>query len=178
MKSVLLSRSERVTCWGEHHLFQTERADLGFVIPATLVFVIALLLTALDFILIQKLIYRFGIVNAVGLALFLIGVVIRAVGKRTLGKYYSYGLRTLPDHKLIKHGIYKHIRHPISLAAIIYDAGIPLFFSSLCGFLLMLGLIPLMSYRIKIEEKMLIEKFGDEYREYMKKTKKLIPFIY
>jgi len=46
------------------------------------------------------------------------------------------------------------------------------------SFLLMLGLIPLMLYRIKIEEKMLIEKFGDEYRQYMEKTKKLIPFIY
>jgi len=139
-------------------LFWTEREDWGFVISATLVFALALLLTALDFILIQKLIYRFGIVNAVGLTLFLIGVIIRLVGKRTLGKYYSYGLRTMPDHKLIKHGIYKHIRHPISLAAIIYDMGIPLFFSSLYGFLLMLGLIPLMLYRIKIEEKMLIEK--------------------
>ena len=151
---------------------------MRFVIPATLVFALALLVAALDFIYIQKGVYRFGIVNAAGLALFLIGVVIRFVGKRTLGKYYSYGLRTLSDHKLVKHGIYKHIRHPISLAAIIYDVGIPLFFSSLYGFLLMLGLIPLMLYRIKIEEKMLIEKFGDEYREYMKKTKKLIPFIY
>jgi protein-S-isoprenylcysteine O-methyltransferase Ste14 len=35
-----------------------------------------------------------------------------------------------------------------------------------------------MLYRTKIEEKMLIEKFGDEYRDYMKKTKKLIPFVY
>jgi hypothetical protein len=33
-----------------------------------------------------------------------------------------------------------------------------------------LGFIPLICYRIRIEEKMLLEKFGDEYREYMKKT--------
>jgi len=158
--------------------FQTERSDWFFVISATLVFVLALLVTAWDFIENQKMIYRFGLVNVAGLILFLIGVVIRLVGRLTLRKYYSYGLRTLPNHKLVKHGIYKHIRHPISLAAIIYDVGIPLFFSSLYGFLLMLGLIPLMLYRIKIEEKMLIEKFGDEYRQYMEKTKKLIPFIY
>jgi len=158
-------------------MFRAERADWVFVISATLVFVLALLVTAWDFIQIQKMIYRFGMVNAVGLVLFLIGVVIRIVGKRTLGKYYSYGLRTLPNHRLIKHGIYRHVRHPISLAAIIYSVGIPLFLS-LSGFLLMLGLIPLILYRIKIEEKMLIDKFGDEYREYMKKTKKLIPYIY
>jgi len=159
-------------------LFETEKADRVFIISATLIFVLALLVTAWDFVQIQKMIYRFDIINAVGLILFLIGVIIRRVGKKTLGKYYAYGLRTLPNQKLIKHGIYKHIRHPISLAAIIYDVGIPLFFSSLYGFFIMLGLIPLLLYRIKIEEKMLLEKFGDEYREYMRKTKKLIPFIY
>lgn len=42
----------------------------------------------------------------------------------------------------------------------------------------MLGLIPLIFYRIKIEEKMMLEKFGDEYQEYMKKSKKLIPYLY
>jgi len=158
--------------------FQTERADWGFIVPATLIWASSLLVTAWDFVQLQGMIYRFGVVNTLGLILFLTGVVMRRVGKKTLGKYYSYGLRTLPNHKLIKHGIYRHIRHPISLAAIIYNIGIPLFFSSLYGFILMLGLIPLTLYRIKIEEKMLIEKFGDEYGEYMKKTKRLIPFVY
>lgn len=159
-------------------LFETERADWSFVISATLVFVLALLVTVWDFIQIQKMTYRFGLVNVVGLVLFLVGVGLRLVGKRTLGKYYSYGLRTLPDQRLVRHGIYRHIRHPITLAAMLYNIGIPLFFSSIYGFVLMLALIPLFLYRIKIEEKMLIEKFGDEYREYMKETKKLIPLIY
>jgi len=59
-----------------------------------------------------------------------------------------------------------------------YSIGIPLIFSSLYGFLLMLGLTPLFLYRIKIEEKMLIKRFGEEYKEYIKKTKKLLPLIY
>jgi len=42
----------------------------------------------------------------------------------------------------------------------------------------MQGFVPLTLYRIGVEERMLIERFGDEYREYMKKTKKIIPFIY
>lgn len=36
----------------------------------------------------------------------------------------------------------------------------------------MLGLVPLILYRIRIEERMLIQKFGDEYQEYMKKPKR------
>jgi protein-S-isoprenylcysteine O-methyltransferase Ste14 len=42
----------------------------------------------------------------------------------------------------------------------------------------MLLLIPYLLQRIKYEEKMLIEHFGDHYLEYMKRTKKLIPFVY
>jgi len=70
----------------------------------------------------------------------------------------------------------------IWVSALIVTAGdfivIPLFFSSIYGFFLMLGLIPCVIYRIKIEEKMLIKKFGTEYMEYAKRTKKLIPHIY
>jgi len=42
----------------------------------------------------------------------------------------------------------------------------------------MLGLILLILYRIKIEERMMLEEFGEEYREYMKESKKLIPYLY
>jgi len=56
--------------------------------------------------------------------------------------------------------------------------GFSLLFSSLYGFILMQGFVSLTLYRIGVEERMLTERFGDEYREYMKKTKKIIPFIY
>jgi len=156
--------------------FQTERADWGFIVPAALIWASSLFITAWDFVQLQGMIYRFGVVNALGLSLFLIGISMRLMGKKTLRKYYSYGLKT--PEKLIKQGIYKHVRHPIYLAMLLYTAGIPLIFSSIYGFMLTLGFIPLVLYRIRIEEKMLIEKFGDEYREYMKTTKKLIPFVY
>jgi len=42
----------------------------------------------------------------------------------------------------------------------------------------MLLIFPLFLYIIGIEEKMLIEKFGHEYTQYMERTKRLIPFIY
>ena len=95
-----------------------------------------------------------------------------------MGKYYSYGLRTLPDQEIVKRGVYKYVRHPITLNAIIYCMGIPLIFGSLPGFLVMLGLIPLFLYRIMIEEEMLLERFGEAYREYRRKTKRLLPFFY
>jgi len=42
----------------------------------------------------------------------------------------------------------------------------------------MLGFIPCFLYRIRIEERVLLEEFGNEYREHMKKTKKMIPYVY
>jgi len=95
-----------------------------------------------------------------------------------LGKYFSAGLRISEYHKLVTQGIYRHVRHPAYLGVLLVWLGVPLLFSSLYGFLAMLLLIPCYLYRIRIEEKMVIEKFGKEYLEYMKRTKKLIPYIY
>jgi len=56
-----------------------------------------------------------------------------------------------------------------------YSLGIPLLFPSLYGFLMILLLTPCILYRMKIEEQMLIRKFGEEYLKYMKRTKRLTP---
>lgn len=122
--------------------------------------------------------YHFSIERIVGLILFLVGIGIRRVAKKTLSRYYSFGLKTSQEHELIKHGFFKLIRHPIYLAMLIYSLAIPLIFSSLYGFLLMLGIIPCTLYRIRIEENMLMKRFGSEYLVYQKRTKKLLPFIY
>lgn len=159
-------------------MFQTKRADRVFMILGSLVFFSALLVTLWDFVKIQEMTYRLSLVNVVGLGLFSMGVSIRLVARRALGKYFSSGLKTTQKHELIKHGIYKYIRHPAYLGSLLLSPGVPLIFSSLYGFLLILGIIPCFLYRIRIEESMLIEKFGNEYREYMKETKKIIPFIY
>jgi protein-S-isoprenylcysteine O-methyltransferase Ste14 len=159
-------------------MFVTKKADWYFVIPAMLIWIAALIVTAWDFIQIQPAAYRFSFINLVGLSCMLTGVFVRRLARRDLGKYFSAGLRTLEDHRLIKDGIYKHLRHPAYSGSFLFCFGIPLLFSSLNGFLVMLALIPCFLYRIKVEEKMLVEKFGNEYLDYMKGTKKLLPYVY
>ena len=141
----------------ETSLFQTKRADWGFVVLASLIFFSALLVTLWDFVKIQEMTYRLSLVNVVGLGLFSIGVSMRLVARRTLGKYFLSGLKTSQKHELIKHGIYKHIRHPAYLGSLLLRTGIPLIFSSFYGFLLILGIIPCFLYRIRIEESMLLK---------------------
>jgi protein-S-isoprenylcysteine O-methyltransferase Ste14 len=159
-------------------MFKTKMADWYFIIPATLVWVSALIVTAWDFMLFQQVTYRFGFINLIGLSSMFLGVSIRRWAKKTLGRYFSASLRTLDRHELVKHGIYRHVRHPAYTGSFLFCFGTPLLFSSWSGFLIMLLLIPCFLYRIKIEENMLIERFGSAYLEYMKHTKKLIPYVY
>ena len=114
----------------------------------------------------------------IGLGLIITGIVIRLVAIATLKKNYSGRLRIREDHTLIKNGIYHWIRHPVYLGLIITYIGVPVLLSSVLGFLVMLLIIPLLIHRIKLEERMLIERFGAEYEEYAEHSWKLIPYIY
>ena len=53
-----------------------------------------------------------------------------------------------------------------------------MFVSSLAGFLIMLALIPILLIRIWIEERLLLDEFGEEYKTYQKSTRKLLPFVF
>ncbi len=159
-------------------MFKTVKTDWYFIIPATLVWISALSVTAWDFVQVQQATFRFGFINLLGLTWMLAGIFIRRWAKRDLGKYFSSGLRILNNHQLVTYGIYKRVRHPAYLGNFLFWFGVPLLFSSLYGFLVMFLLVPCFLYRIKVEEKMLIERFGSEYLEYMKRSRRLIPYVY
>jgi len=116
--------------------------------------------------------------NIAGLSLFILGLSIAIVATFTLKRFYSSTLVTRADHQLITHGIYRFVRHPIYLGVLIAIMGVPVYAPSLYGFLILSLLIPFILFRIKMEEELLTEFFGDEYRAYRKTTKKLIPFLY
>jgi protein-S-isoprenylcysteine O-methyltransferase Ste14 len=115
---------------------------------------------------------------SVGLGMILLGTVIRFVAIATLRKNFSGRLRIREDHTLVKSGIYQWVRHPAYLGALLLFLGIPVMASSVLGFLVMLLLVPYLLHRIKLEERMLIGRFGFEYEEYMRRSKRLIPFVY
>jgi len=159
-------------------MFSTIKKDWYFLIPAFLVGASALAVTGWDFLQNQKAVYRFEVVNLVGASFFLLGVTLRVLARKALGKHFSYALRIINDHTLVKHGIYKYIRHPAYSGYLLFYSGVTLFFSSWYGFLFMLLLIPCFLYRIRIEEEMLVERLGAEYQAYMKVSKKMIPYLY
>ena len=120
----------------------------------------------------------FPVLRIVGLALFIIGLIIMLVGQTTLWRNYSGTVVIREDHQLITHGIYRFTRNPMYLGLIMVVTGIPVFAASMYGFLISLVLIPIILNRIRLEEELLTEEFGDAYRTYKEATSKLIPFVY
>ena len=155
-----------------------EKAELYNIVLMTVVWLSAMALTVWDFIVLQSPSYRFGAISFIGLVCFMAGVTIRLVARRTLGGRFAHRLAKAEGRTLVKHGVYSYVRHPAYLGSNFVDSAIPLLLNSLLGFLLMQLLVPLLLHRIRIEERILIKEFGDEYSEYVRTTKKLVPFIY
>ena len=162
---------------------------LYFALPAILVFSAGLVVSARDgsvdlwvdiwdLVRHPRSLFLFSILNIVGLALFIVGLTTALVAVVTLRWSYSSTLVIREDHQLITHGIYRFTRHPVYLGVIIAIIGVPVYASSLYGLLAMSALIPILLNRIRIEERMLTDEFGDAYRTYKESTSKLIPFIY
>jgi len=118
-------------------------------------------------------------VGIVGLALLLAGVAFRWAAIHTLGKYFTGTVLIKGDHRLIRTGLYKHLRHPAYTGTLVAHLGLGLSFSN--WFSLALSVIPYLvaaMYRMHVEEQALGGAFGEEYITYARNTKRLIPKVY
>lgn len=96
-----------------------------------------------------------------------------------LGTNWSVTLEVRENHRLVTHGIYRFIRHPMYGALFLYAIGQALVVPNwLAGpsYLVAMGI--LFAFRIDTEEQMMLETFGDEYAAYMAKTKRLVPGLW
>jgi protein-S-isoprenylcysteine O-methyltransferase Ste14 len=114
-----------------------------------------------------------------GSVLILVGMIIRFIAIRTLGKFFTVNLAVHGNHSLIKTGLYKHIRHPSYSGSLLSFVGFGLSLNNWISLIIIL--VPILVTfinRINIEEKLLFEQFGSAYEDYKKSTKRLIPMIY
>ncbi len=115
-----------------------------------------------------------------GFLLCMGGHIIRTRAIRVLKGAFTVQARILVDHVLVKDGIYSVVRHPSYTGAIFIFTGISLLLYNgvlLCSINFVV-LIAVYAFRIHVEEKALIERFGEEYTEYMKRTWRLLPFLW
>jgi protein-S-isoprenylcysteine O-methyltransferase Ste14 len=151
-------------------------------IPYTTLILVGIAVSAYDFIFLQGL--RIQLCPLIiGVAFVIIGGSIRALSRIILkragfGLVNSARLRVIEKQKVVTNGLYRHIRHPLYLGEIIRNAGFALAMSSLYGLIPIIMGNALLLFRIHIEERMLVEEFGAEYKEYISRTKKLVPYVY
>ena len=121
---------------------------------------------------------RDGVLAWIGIALFALGIVINAWAMATLRSLYTVRLSVQEGHRLVTGGPYRIVRHPGYFGFLLALPGMGLALGSLTILAFTVAILAWLVSRIKEEETMLVEEFGDAYRAYQKRTKRLIPFVY
>jgi protein-S-isoprenylcysteine O-methyltransferase Ste14 len=114
----------------------------------------------------------------IGITLIVAGVVVRWIAILTLQRYFTVNVVIQEGHELIDRRIYAVVRHPAYSGTILSFIGLGFAFQNWLSLALILVFVLLgFSYRIRVEEQVLIAHFGDRYRDYARRTKRLIPGI-
>ena len=93
-----------------------------------------------------------------------------------LGRNWSPTTELREDHTLTTSGVYSKVRHPMYTSLWIINAVQPLLVHNwIAGFAPVCSFTVLYFIRIEYEEEMMIQQFGDEYLEYCRRTKRLVP---
>lgn len=115
----------------------------------------------------------------IGILMLFGGLYLRILAIDELDKFFTNEVRIANDCRLIKTGTYRYIRHGSYTGSILTLLGTSVLLHSWISlFMSFIFLFIVYDYRIRLEEKLLIEYFGEEYLQYMKNTWKLIPFFY
>ena len=113
-----------------------------------------------------------------GILLMVLGIALRQWSMAVLGSFFSGTVGVQEGQKVVDTGPYRLVRHPSYTGGLLIFAGMGLALQSWGAILLIVLIFGLaFGYRIYVEEKVLVSEFGEEYVEYAKRTKRLIPYI-
>ncbi|WP_142828517.1 methyltransferase family protein [Planococcus soli] len=114
-----------------------------------------------------------------GIVLLVLGVFLRFWGILHLKSQFTRYVTVREGDEIVSTGPYRKLRHPLYTGLLFITLGMALFFSSPIAAALGSGaMIWALLQRINYEERLLIEKFGPAYQQWMKERARLIPFIY
>ena len=115
----------------------------------------------------------------IGTAVFLVALWLFYRTHKDLGRNWSMSLEIRSEHSLVTEGVYRHIRHPMYLAFLLWGVAqtflLPNWIAGPAG---LVGSFTLYLFRRKREESMMLEEFGDQYRAYMRRTARIVPWIH
>lgn len=130
--------------------------------------------------------FRFAAITAgqpywyfAGMALAVGGLLLRVVAIRQLGKSFTVDVQIAEGQQLKRDGMYRVVRHPSYSGILLAFAGLALTYGNWVSLpVIVVPIFLAFRYRIRIEEAVLIGEFGEQYLQYCRETKRLIPFLY
>jgi protein-S-isoprenylcysteine O-methyltransferase Ste14 len=116
---------------------------------------------------------------ALGLVILLAGSALRHYCFRTLGRYFTGNVKVQANQRVIEDGLYRFVRHPSYTGGMLMFLGTGLALTNWLSILIIVGMgVVTYSYRVYVEEYALRNAIGQPYVEYMRRTKRFIPFIF
>lgn len=115
----------------------------------------------------------------VGLVIFAFSLRLFRLTHKALGAMWSHSLDLRENHKLVTSGIYEKVRHPMYSAFWLWALAQPFLLANwIAGFSGIVGFGILYFLRVGQEEVMMEQRFGDDYRAYRARTKRIVPGLY
>lgn len=114
----------------------------------------------------------------IGAPLAIAGILITFWARFHLADNWSASVTLKQDHELVRTGPYRYVRHPIYTGALVAVLGTAFAIGQLRGLFAFALTFFAFWYKSGLEEKLMIENFGDTYRKYRASVKRLIPFVF
>jgi protein-S-isoprenylcysteine O-methyltransferase Ste14 len=118
-----------------------------------------------------------ALVFGLGIAIAVLGIIVRGYAVISLGRFFTTRVMTQPGQMVVERGPYRWIRHPSYTGALLTVLGILLCQANWLSLACFPLALPGFAYRISVEESALTAALGDAYRDYMRRTKRLVPFV-
>jgi protein-S-isoprenylcysteine O-methyltransferase len=114
-----------------------------------------------------------------GLLVMIVGQLLRWWSIATLGRLFTVNVAIREGHQLVDSGPYRYVRHPAYTAILLVHLGAALCVGNVLTLIVLTVPTALaLLNRVRVEESVLLSGLGDSYREYMTRTKRLIPGLY
>jgi protein-S-isoprenylcysteine O-methyltransferase Ste14 len=114
----------------------------------------------------------------IGIGLMIAGILLRQWSIAVLGRYFSRTVGVQEGQVVVDRGPYRLVRHPAYTGSLLTIVGLGFVLQSWGAVLVLIAFFGIaFGYRIHVEEGVLTSKLGDEYVAYVKRTKRLIPYV-
>ena len=114
-----------------------------------------------------------------GISLMLAGIALRWYCMAVLGRYFTFDVAVHAGQSVIETGPYRYIRHPSYSGGLLTLLGFGLALGNWAAILAVIVCMAIAyAYRIRVEEAALVAALGEPYVDYMRRTWRLVPFVF